>query len=143
MAVSDTLRQQVLTRDNNTCRACGFHCELTLQADHVIPRSAGGADTLENLQALCGFCNNTKGGRQVPPMVIRESPVGFGDYDTVQAERELFRQVCERATLGEIEELARKAKEWKAQGVRGLTIRKRLEKLTSEGHIRTILKAIK
>ena len=34
-----------------------------LETDHIHPRSRGGADTDENLQLLCGFCNRTKGDR--------------------------------------------------------------------------------
>ena len=31
--------------------------------DHIVPRSKGGTDHLENLQLLCGACNSTKGSR--------------------------------------------------------------------------------
>ena len=31
--------------------------------DHVIPRSRGGDDHLDNLQLLCGACNSLKGDR--------------------------------------------------------------------------------
>jgi hypothetical protein len=30
-------------------------------ADHVVPRSAGGADAIENLVLACASCNNYKG----------------------------------------------------------------------------------
>ena len=32
-----------------------------LTADHVIPKSRGGSDHMDNLQLLCGACNSTKG----------------------------------------------------------------------------------
>lgn len=41
------------------CRYCGTHCRLT--ADHVIPKSRGGAKDVTNLQPLCYFCNSSKG----------------------------------------------------------------------------------
>ena len=32
-----------------------------LTVDHIVPRSKGGTDHLDNLQLLCGACNSTKG----------------------------------------------------------------------------------
>ena len=33
-----------------------------LELDHVIPKSRGGTDHIENLQLLCPSCNRIKGG---------------------------------------------------------------------------------
>jgi 5-methylcytosine-specific restriction endonuclease McrA len=44
-------RRGVLRRDDSRC------------ADHVLPRSRGGADSWENLVACCLRCNNVKGDR--------------------------------------------------------------------------------
>ena len=38
---------------------CGDAFEL--QFDHVIPVALGGANTVDNLQVLCGPCNRAKG----------------------------------------------------------------------------------
>lgn len=54
------LRRKVLKRDGWICRYCG---EQACQADHVIPRSKGGPDTMKNLVAACPRCNKLAGGK--------------------------------------------------------------------------------
>ena len=34
-----------------------------LEIDHIVPKSKGGGDYIENYQLLCGHCNRTKGDR--------------------------------------------------------------------------------
>ncbi len=41
------------------------------EVDHVIPRSRGGTDHLDNLQLLCAHCNRTKGDRPQEYLVAR------------------------------------------------------------------------
>lgn len=53
------VKQLVWARDGGACRSCGSNVEL--QFDHVIPVSADGSSTEENLQILCGPCNRRKG----------------------------------------------------------------------------------
>ena len=46
------------------CNGCGTHFEQQhLEVDHIIARSQGGTDHIENLQLLCGNCNRIKGDR--------------------------------------------------------------------------------
>ncbi|MFP8954107.1 HNH endonuclease [Natrialbaceae archaeon A-arb3/5] len=52
----DELRRRTLQRDGYACTRCGAD-ERTLQAHHVIPRSAGGPDELDNLLTLCRPCH--------------------------------------------------------------------------------------
>lgn len=55
------LRLGVLRRDDFCCRKChrsGDHLDLEL--DHIVPWSAGGPDTSENLRVLCSTCNTNR-----------------------------------------------------------------------------------
>ena len=46
------------------CAGCGEHFKPQhLEVDHIVARSKGGTDHIENLQLLCGHCNRTKGDR--------------------------------------------------------------------------------
>lgn len=43
------------------CVACGSTNNITI--DHILPISRGGAHDVDNLQALCGSCNSSKGAK--------------------------------------------------------------------------------
>ena len=46
------------------CNGCGEHFQTQhLEIDHIIAKSVGGTDHVENLQLLCGHCNRIKGDR--------------------------------------------------------------------------------
>jgi hypothetical protein len=53
----------VSARDGGRCRRCGSTEELHF--DHVIPWSKGGANTVNNIQLLCGPCNRRKGADDI------------------------------------------------------------------------------
>lgn len=58
---------KVKTRDGFTCRLCGdwkgkYYSETgavveDIHAHHIIPKSQGGPDTMENLITLCDLCH--------------------------------------------------------------------------------------
>lgn len=51
-------------QQNYRCVTCGEEDSADdFHADHIIPRSKGGADTEANMQALCGPCNLRKGAK--------------------------------------------------------------------------------
>jgi 5-methylcytosine-specific restriction endonuclease McrA len=62
-SIPGAVRHSVWERDGGACRSCGNKSEL--QYDHLIPVSMGGANTVDNLQILCGPCNRRKGASVV------------------------------------------------------------------------------
>lgn len=61
-SLSQHVKAQVLAQANYTCQKCGAKQSegAALQVDHIIPRSKGGTNNLNNLQCLCSVCNNQK-----------------------------------------------------------------------------------
>lgn len=57
--VSDSLRYDILRRDNFTCVLCGVSAKqgARLHVDHIIPISKGGKSVPGNLRTLCERCN--------------------------------------------------------------------------------------
>lgn len=66
------VRLKVLERDTWTCRYCSRPAN---HVDHVLPKSRGGKDVLDNLVAACRRCNCSKGARtpEEAGMVLRLS----------------------------------------------------------------------
>jgi hypothetical protein len=62
--LSVRVRFEAFKRDRFTCQYCGKHPpDVLLEADHILPVSAGGADTIENLVTACQECNRGKSDR--------------------------------------------------------------------------------
>ena len=54
------------------CNGCGEHFQMQhLEIDHIIAKSVGGTDHIENLQLLCGHCNRIKGDRGQEYLISR------------------------------------------------------------------------
>lgn len=60
--LSDSLRYDVLKRDNFQCQICGSSAQdgVKLHVDHIVPVSKGGKTILSNLRTLCDRCNMGK-----------------------------------------------------------------------------------
>jgi len=56
-------RREALARDGYQCRTCGrVVTGREAHVDHIVPKSKGGQDTLDNLQTLCASCHAKKEG---------------------------------------------------------------------------------
>ncbi len=60
--MSDSLRYDVLKRDNFRCTICGRTAAdgIKLHVDHVMPVAKGGKTEMNNLRTLCNQCNSGK-----------------------------------------------------------------------------------
>jgi 5-methylcytosine-specific restriction endonuclease McrA len=63
--VMPAIRWQVFQRDNWKCVSCGRSAanDVILHVDHIVPRSKGGKDELDNYQTLCHICNIGKSNK--------------------------------------------------------------------------------
>jgi 5-methylcytosine-specific restriction endonuclease McrA len=58
--------KKLCKRYDYTCLCCGKRePEIKLTVDHVIPLSAGGTNSIDNIQPLCISCNASKGTRTI------------------------------------------------------------------------------
>lgn len=62
--VSPAVRAIVFRRDKYRCVWCASRADL--QLDHLVPWSAGGPDTVDNLRILCGTCNERRSNHVTP-----------------------------------------------------------------------------
>lgn len=71
--VMPAIRWQVFQRDRWKCVSCGrtSHDEAILHIDHIIPRSRGGLDSIDNYQTLCDVCNIGKSNRDATDLRCR------------------------------------------------------------------------
>lgn len=60
-SIPQDVKVAVAARDHGRCRQCGSTQDLHF--DHVIPWSKGGANTVNNIQLLCGSCNRSKSAK--------------------------------------------------------------------------------
>ncbi len=55
-------RRRLFGQQEGKCMGCLTSFPFrNMTVDHIVPRSRGGTDHIENLQLLCGACNSTKG----------------------------------------------------------------------------------
>lgn len=89
MAVTKRTRYEVLKRDNYTCHYCrSTQNELTV--DHLMPKSLGGSDKMDNLVACCKDCNAGKGS--TAPDAEQVAELSAEAVKWAKAEEEVARQ---------------------------------------------------
>ena len=135
-----SIRLQVIARDNGRCRACGIGDVDALQCDHIVPESKGGDSSLENLQALCGVCNNRKGNTDIGELPRRERIDGFGDYASVMAERSNFLRMLDDARVSENVRMRAMVQAWRDAQVKGYVIRNRLSKMVDPRKVDALMR---
>lgn len=66
MAISKRVRFEVFKRDSFKCQYCGRSApDVILHADHILPKSEGGASDLMNLITACSDCNLGKSNKKL------------------------------------------------------------------------------
>ena len=65
-------KTQLYGEQAGNCNGCGEHFQTQhLEIDHIIARSVGGTDHIDNLQLLCSHCNRVKGERGQEYLISR------------------------------------------------------------------------
>ena len=84
MAITKKLRFEVFKRDGFCCAYCGKSPpKVTLEIDHIEPRSKGGKDTIENLITACFDCN--RGKKNIP---LSKAPAQLSENLEILQQRE-------------------------------------------------------
>ena len=85
MAISKRIRFEVFKRDGFICQYCGKHPpEVTLEVDHIQPKSKDGSDDINNLITACFDCNRGKTNIE-----LKRVPGSLIDNKEILEEREL------------------------------------------------------
>ena len=97
--ISDSLRYDILNRDNFTCVICGASSRqgARLHVDHIIPVSKGGKSTPNNLRTLCERCNIGKSNKMETASV---QPANATSNDVLICEKCGAKLILRTATRG-------------------------------------------
>lgn len=105
MAVSKKVRFEVFKRDGFRCAYCGKSPpEVTLECDHIHPKSRGGKDDVNNFITACFDCN--RGKRDIPldkaPAKLQENYEILLEKEAQLAEYHKFIKKIERRITREM-----------------------------------------
>ena len=77
------IKEKMYDNQEKKCKGCRVEFELrNLTIDHVLPRSKGGQDNIENLQLLCGSCNSIKGDRSMDYLNAKITAMRQSEHST-------------------------------------------------------------
>lgn len=106
--VPGSVRYKVLVNAHHKCELCGIDASVrALEVDHIVPKSLGGPDSLDNYQALCYKCNTNKGNRSdIDLRGLAEDYVEYGqcifcDQSEVLGENELAKAFYDKFPVTE------------------------------------------
>lgn len=95
MAISKKTRFEVFKRDAFTCQYCGrTPPAITLEIDHMTPKSKGGENAINNYITACFDCNRGKGKRKLtdlPAPLKDKLPKLKEKYDQLKAYNEYLK----------------------------------------------------
>lgn len=64
------IKAKLYDTQKQKCKGCGEEMDVRhFEIDHIIPKSKGGQDYIENYQLLCASCNRTKGNRPMEYLI--------------------------------------------------------------------------
>lgn len=68
------MRKIAMARDSGLCQPCMLAGNISKarDVDHITPKSKGGTDDLDNLQAICIDCHKAKTAKEANGGVIRK-----------------------------------------------------------------------
>ncbi|MGE0827627.1 MAG: HNH endonuclease [Candidatus Binatia bacterium] len=111
LRLTAALRQQVIEREKQRCAYCRspMLVGVPMVVDHIVPLTAGGTSTLENLCLACYRCNEFKGSRTTASdptdgqqtALFHPRQQQWRDHFTWQSNGEILRGLtpCGRATI--------------------------------------------
>ena len=95
-----SIKYRVLTRARGRCECCGAHeHQRALEVEHIIPKTHGGSDGINNLQALCFRCNAGKGDADTTDFRCVQTSYGYREEECVFCQLEGTGRVTERRSL--------------------------------------------
>jgi hypothetical protein len=90
--ISATTKKIVFSRDGGICQCCGS--SNSLEYDHIMPFSCGGASDVSNIQLLCMSCNRSKSNSCVCKVHDKRVGTNCCDGKTIKKRESTTSQQC-------------------------------------------------